>query len=76
MPDNPPVLRFTRLEGARVVCTICGEQDGRHFATCPLVALDAEIRNLTSHVGMCVANMKDSLEQIGRLLRDEGHRES
>jgi len=72
VPDNGPVLRFTRLEGARLVCTLCNEHDGRHFATCPLVALDHEIRALTAHVGMCVANIKDSLETIGRLLRDEG----
>jgi hypothetical protein len=75
MPADAPVLRFSRREGTRVVCTLCGDAGGRHGATCPLVALDAEIRALTGHVGMCVANIKDSLETIGRLLRDEGDRE-
>jgi hypothetical protein len=72
MPDNlAPPLRFSRREGPRLVCNLCGQAQGRHFATCPLVALDAAIRDLTAHVGMCVANIKDSLEAIGRLLRDE-----
>jgi len=76
MPDNLPPLRFVRYEGTRPVCTLCGEAHGRHYATCPLVALDVEVRNLAAHVGMCVANIKDSLETIGKLLRDERGGES
>jgi pyruvate-formate lyase len=72
---NQPI-RFTRRERGRLICTLCHDEHGQHYATCPLVALDAEIRNLTAHVGMCVANIKDSLERIGRLLRDEEARES
>jgi len=75
-PPTPPPIRFTRREGGRLVCTLCHDVNGQHYATCPLVALDAAIRDLSAHVGMCVANIKDSLEQIGRLLRDEGERES
>jgi len=71
MPDNWTGIRFSRREGTRVICKLCGEAHGRHDATCPLVALDAAIRDLSAHVGMCVANIKDSLETIGRLLRDE-----
>jgi pyruvate-formate lyase len=39
------------------------------------VALDTEVRELASHIGLCVANIKDSLEAIGRLLRDERRRD-
>ena len=71
MSDKPPVLLFSAPEGARVICRICRGSHGHHARTCPLVALDTEIRELAGHVGLCVANIKESLDAIGRLLRDE-----
>lgn len=72
MPDDAPVMRFSERVGAHRVCIVCREVDGRHFPTCPLVELDTEVRALMAHVGLCVANIKDSLETIERLIRDEG----
>ena len=69
LPDRPPV-RFTDRDGGRVVCRVCGTS-GRHLPTCSLVALDTELRALAAHVGMCVAGVKESLDTIGRLLRDD-----
>jgi len=71
MPANGPVPRFSVEEGRRVICIVCRGAAPRHLPTCPLVALDAEVKALVGTVGMCVANIKDALEAIERILRDE-----
>jgi len=68
-PALPP--RFAVQEGRRVICIVCRGAAPRHLPTCPLVALDAEVKALVGTVGMCVANIKDALEAIERILRDD-----
>jgi hypothetical protein len=70
-PEVPPA-RFSAHRGGRLVCRVCADEGGQHYPTCALVALDTELRALAAHVGMCVAGVKESLETIGRLIRDEG----
>ena len=41
------------------------------WRTVPIVALDTEVREMTGHVGSFVANMHETLDKIGRILRDE-----
>lgn len=68
-----PALSFTaRDAGGRVICIVCRELGGIHAPTCPLVALDWQLRELAAEVGAFVANVKETLEQIGRTIRDEG----
>jgi hypothetical protein len=69
--DAGPTLRFTERDGARVICIVCREADGIHGPTCPLVALDGHVRELAASVGEFVANVKETLEHIGRVIRDE-----
>jgi len=66
-----PIMRFTQRDGARVICIVCREAGGIHQPTCPLVELDGQVRELAANVGMFVANIKETLESIGRLIRDE-----
>ena len=66
-----PIMRFTQRDGARVICIVCRERAGIHLPTCPLVALDGHVRELAAAVGEFVANVKETLEHIGRTIRDE-----
>ena len=69
-PDAPqlPTMRFTERAGGQVICIVCREVDGGHLPTCPIVALDANMKELTSHIGVFVANMRDTLEAIARIV--------
>ena len=69
--DPPSILPFTERDGAQVICIVCREHAGIHAPTCPLVALDGQVRELAAAVGEFVANVKETLEHIGRLIRDE-----
>lgn len=71
-PDKGPLMRFSKPDaGAVPICLICRERGGVHLPTCPIVALDAQIRELTAHTGTFVASIRDTLETIARILRDE-----
>ena len=72
-PLEAPTLPFTErtYDGTHVVCLVCRERDGSHAPTCPIVALDGHVRELAAHVGEFVANVTETLEAIGRVLRDE-----
>jgi hypothetical protein len=71
-PDNGPMMRFCQADAAgRVICIVCRERDGIHSPTCPIVELDLQVRELTAHTGNFVASVRDTLETIGRILRDE-----
>ena len=64
-------MPFTdRLTAEKVLCRLCHSENS-HDAACPLVALDGQVKELTSHVGSFVASMQDTMERIGRILRDE-----
>ena len=67
-PNGAPTLRFTDGDG---VCIVCRQRNGIHAPTCPIVELDGRVRELAAQVGECVANVKETLEAIGRVLRDE-----
>jgi len=69
--SDGPLLRLTEHDGARVICIVCREAAGIHLPTCPIVALDVQARELAANVGEFVANVKETLERIGRLIRDE-----
>lgn len=69
--DAAPTMRFSERDGARVICIVCREANGIHAPTCPLVHLDGQVRELAAAVGEFVANVKETLEQIGHLIRDE-----
>jgi hypothetical protein len=62
-----------RLTDAKVICFVCRTVNG-HDEACPIVALDHQVKELTSHVGVFVSNMQDTMERIGRILRDESER--
>lgn len=67
-----PTLPLSARDGAgRVICIVCREQAGAHLPTCPIVALDWQLRELAAEVGEFVANVKETLEQIGRTIRNE-----
>jgi len=69
---NADPIQFSERDGAgRVICIVCRELGGIHAPTCPLVALDWQLRELAAEVGEFVANVKETLEHIGRLIRDE-----
>ena len=70
-PDNGPIMRFSERDGDNVVCIVCRERNGVHYPTCPIVELDAQVRELTAHTGTFVAAVQETLETIGRILRDE-----
>jgi hypothetical protein len=74
-PTRAP-MRFSEREGGggSVICIICRTADGHHAATCPLLELDGQVRELAAAVGEFVANIKETLERIGRLIRDERQR--
>jgi len=59
-----------RLTDSKVICFVCRTVNG-HAPTCALVELDDQVKELTSHVGVFVANIQDTVERIGRILRDE-----
>ena len=62
--------RLTDDDTGKVICIVCRIVNG-HDAACPLVALDGQVRELTSHVGSFVANMHETMQRIGHILRDE-----
>jgi len=66
-----PAMRFAVRSGDRWICAICLEADGQHVATCPIVELDGQIRDLLAHLGLCVANMRETLEGMSRVIRDD-----
>ena len=61
------VLDFT--DGIDRRCRVCGKAGG-HMPACPVVALAHELRELMAHLGVFVANMRESLETMERLLTD------
>jgi hypothetical protein len=69
--ENGPTMRFTERAGGELVCIVCRERAGIHLPTCPLVALDGHVRELAAAIGEFVANVKETLEHIGRTIRDE-----
>lgn len=69
--DAGYVSRFSESRGGVRVCIVCRELNGIHAPTCPIVALDAQIRELTAHTGIFVSSIRDTLDAIGRILRDE-----
>ena len=72
-PNNGPTMRFGERDPGNgdVVCIICREHGGVHAPTCPIVELDTQVRELTAHTGVFIAAVQETLETIGRILRDE-----
>jgi hypothetical protein len=60
-----PVI--TSLVGRRG-CQVCDGTDGLHVAECPVLALEAEMQALAAAVGLFVADMRERLETLDRLL--------
>jgi hypothetical protein len=65
--DGRPI-RFIDADGR---CVVCSLREGLHLDTCPIVVLDAQVRELAAHIGLFVANVKETMDTIGRTLRDE-----
>ena len=63
-------MAFTEKNGDRVVCVVCKLEFG-HTTTCPIVALSEHVNDLASHMGIFLANMRESLDAIVELLRDD-----
>ena len=68
MSESP--LGFAVRSGEGFICAVCLEADGRHLPTCPIVALAGHVRDLAMHTGVFLASVKDTLEAIDRVLRD------
>ena len=66
-----PAMRFMVRDGDRVSCVVCHEDGGVHLPTCAVVELDVQVRELLAHVGAFVANIQETLETIGRVIRDQ-----
>ena len=71
---NGPIMRFSDAPAGSSCVLVCRERDGVHLPSCPIVALDAQVRELTAHTGIYVAAVQETLETIGRILRDERRR--
>jgi len=69
--DGPTIPLSVRDGAGRLICIVCRELDGAHLPTCPIVALDGQLRELAAEVGEFVANAKETLEQIARTIRNE-----
>ena len=67
-------MPFTELKGDRIVCSLCRREYG-HTTTCPIVELTEHVNDLASHLGIFLANMRESLDAIVELLRDERKQE-
>jgi hypothetical protein len=63
-------MAFTKTDGDRLVCALCDREYG-HASTCPIVALSEHVNDLASHLGIFLANMRESLDAIVVLLRDD-----
>jgi hypothetical protein len=61
---------FTETKGDRLRCALCHREYG-HTATCPVLALSEHVNDLASHLGIFLANMRESLDAIIELLKDE-----
>ena len=66
-------MAFLETDGDRVLCSLCRAEYG-HTTTCPVIALSGHLDDLASHVGLFVANMRESLDAIAQLLRDDRER--
>jgi len=63
-------MAFMETKDGRLRCALCHREWG-HTTTCPVVALAEHVNELASHIGIFVANMRDTLDGIVELLRDE-----
>jgi len=63
-------MAVTKRKGARLVCALCDREYG-HKAGCPIVALSEHVNDLASHLGIFLANMRESIDAIIELLKDE-----
>jgi len=68
-------MPFTERHGAVVICIVCrlpvDHLGAGHDGDCPIVALDAQVKEMASHVGVFVSNMRETLNMIGKILRDQ-----
>ena len=63
-------MAFTEKHGDRVVCVVCRREWG-HTSTCPIVGLSEHVNDLAAHMGIFLASMRESLDAIVELLKDE-----
>lgn len=66
---DPDMAFITDTDGDRLRCVVCHREYG-HATTCPIVELTDHVRDVVSHLGVFVANMRESLDAIAALLRD------
>jgi hypothetical protein len=63
-------MAFTRIRGDRIVCAMCDREYG-HTPSCPILALSEHVNDLAAHMGLFLANMRESLDAIVEVLKDE-----
>ena len=68
--DRPAGIYRIDARGQRV-CRLCEALDTTHAPGCPVVTMDAHVRELTAQVGFIVAAMFETTEALNRLLRGD-----
>jgi hypothetical protein len=68
-PDQ--TFRFYERYGDTIRCVVCRMPDGLHSQTCPIVAIHEELQELLGHFGCFLADAKDRMEAIQKLLTGE-----
>jgi hypothetical protein len=68
--QGPPAGFYQTIDG-QVECLLCAARDHAHTPACPVMTLDAHLRDLTGQLGLFVAAMRETTEALARLLRGD-----